>query len=324
MVESSGDSAGATGGTRSSKMENFSTKLLAGKSMARLLSLVALTIPIFVLSVAAFAVDPATTPPAHAHHKARKKALPPLVLPPLPAGPLAQLPMDQLPAAAPKIKYENGLLTIGAQNATLADILHEVRNRTGATIDIPPAGASERVVVQLGPGAPRDVLAALLNGTSFNYVMLGTASDPASVASVMLMAKPSAGGEVQTAVNNTPPPVVEASMPFQPQQQPLPGRPIPNFRNGPTLVQAAPPQPITPDDDADDDSADDKDDDSDQAQPAQSQPGAQPNASTQDNSQDQNNQPNAGPKTPEQILQMIRDGQRPGPAGGQPPQPPQE
>jgi hypothetical protein len=307
-------------------MRNFSTKSLAGKSIARVLPLVAVATPIFALSVAAVAVDPPTTQtPAIHHHKAHKKALPPLVLPPLPAGPLAQLPMDQLPAAAPKVKYENGLLTIGAQNATLADILHEVRKLTGATIDIPPAGASERVVVQLGPGAPRDVLAALLNGTSFNYVMLGTASDPASVATVMLMAKPSAGGEVQTAVN-TPPPV-ETPMPFQPvQQQGLPGRMVPNFRNGPTLVQAAPAQPIVPDDDADDsDKDDDKDDDAEQAQPApQGQPAAPPTLGAQDNSQDQDNQPNSGPKTPEQILQMIRDGQRPGPAGGVPPQPPQE
>jgi hypothetical protein len=142
MVKSSGVSAGATGWTRSSKMRSFLTKSLAGKSMARLLSLVALAAPIFALSVAACAVDPATTQtPAVHHHKTHKKAPPPLVLPPLPAGPLAQLPMDQLPAAAPKIKYENGLLTIGAQNATLADILHEVRKLTGATIDIPPASA---------------------------------------------------------------------------------------------------------------------------------------------------------------------------------------
>ena len=86
--------------------------------------------------------------------------------------------MDQIPAAAPRVTYENGLLSITAQNATLGDILREVRKLTGATIDVPPAGANERVVVQLGPGAPRDVLATLLNGTSFNYVMLGSASDP--------------------------------------------------------------------------------------------------------------------------------------------------
>jgi hypothetical protein len=326
MVKSNGFSAGATGWTRSSKMRNFSVNSLASRSLARLLSLALVAATIFAFSLAALAVDPPTPPPAHTlHHKAHKKAPPPLVLPPLPAGPLAQLPMDQLPAAAPKIKYENGLLTIGAQNATLADILHEVHDRTGATIDIPPSGAGERVVVQLGPGAPRDVLAALLNGTSFNYVMLGTASNPTSVASVTLMAKASAGGEVQTAVF-TPSPV-DAPTPFQTMQPPMPGRPpLPNFRNGPTMVQPASAQPAAADDDADDDSADDKDDDSDQAQPAQGQPGAQPpGAVTPDSSsQDQNNQPNAGPKTPEQILQMIRDGQRPGPAGSQPPQPPQE
>ncbi len=106
--------------------------------------------------------------------------------------------MDQIPAAPPKVAYQNGLLSISAQNATLGEILREVRKQTGASIDIPQSGANERVVTQLGPGAPRDVLAALLNGTSYNYVMVGSPSDPSTVASVMLSARPSAGGEVQT------------------------------------------------------------------------------------------------------------------------------
>ncbi len=293
-------------------------ELRRGKSIARSLSLLLLAAPFFAFS--AHAVDQSATQPGAVHRKARKKPLPPLVLPPLPAGPLKQVPMDQLPAAAPRVTYENGLLSIAAQNATLGDILREVHKLTGATIDIPPAGANDRVVVQLGPGAPREVMATLLNGTSFNYVMVGSPSDPSSVASVMLTSRPSAGGEVQTAVNN--PPVSQAPTAFQQMQAPfMAGHQPPAFRGGP--VPGAAQQPVAADDDSADDSDDDKDDDSDQ--PAQPGQVVQPNLQQSDN-QDQGNQPNAGPKTPEQILQMIRDGQRPVPPGMQPPnqQPPQE
>ncbi|HTR22954.1 MAG TPA: hypothetical protein VMI10_03155 [Terriglobales bacterium] len=288
------------------------------KLLARLLtpSLAAASIMIS----AAYAVDQGTTQPHPVHRKAHKKAPPPLVLPPLPPGPLQQLPMADLPASTPKVTYENGLLTIGAQNATLGDVLREVHKLTGANIDVPPTGANERVVVQLGPGAPRDVLAALLNGTSFNYVLLGSATDAKAVATVTLSPRPSTGGgEIQTAVN-TPAatPIFQQQMQ---QQAPMPSRPFFRGQNPPQPAAAA------SDDDSSDDDADDKDDsdDSGQAQPQQPgqmvQPGQQP-----DGSQDPNGTPNAGPRTPEQILQMIRDRQQPG-AMGVPPgqqQPPQD
>jgi hypothetical protein len=296
-------------------------KLRRSQSIARSLSLFLLLAAILTLS--AQAADQSAAQPVVPHRKAHKKTQP-LVLPPLPAGPLKQVPMDQLPAAPPKVTYENGMLAIAAQNATLGEILRDVHQLTGATIDTPPSGANERVVVQLGPGAPRDVLAALLNGTSFNYVMMGSASNPLSVATITLSSRPGGPGEVQTAAVNSAPDS-EASMPFQPgRQQPLmPMRP--GFRPVPGMGQTPPPQPVASDDDADDSSdADDKDDDSDQPQPQvqPAQPGVvQPQSDNQDQSQ-----PNAGPKTPEQILQMIRDGQRPSPPGMPPTQqqPPQQ
>jgi hypothetical protein len=296
--------------------------LRASNAFAQSMSVLLLAAPIFTpfLVMTARAEDKGPAQPPVSHRKAHKKPQPPLVLPPLPAGPLAQIPMDQIPAAAPKVSYENGLLTIGAQNATLGEILQNVRQLTGATIDVPPAGANERVVVQLGPGAPRDVLAALLNGTSFNYVMLGSPSDPRSVSSVVLTSRP--GGAVQTAVNTA----IEAPTPFQQEQTPVPSHPMPpNFR-GPGF--APPPQPVAADDDKDDDAdADDKDDDADQPQPQQVQPMQPTLGQQQPDNPDQGGQPNAGPKTPEQILQMIRDGQRPVPPGmppNQQQQPPEE
>ena len=118
------------------------------------------------------AQTPAPSAPRHRHksHKAQKQ----LALPPLPSGPLRQLPMDQIPATPAKVSYQDGLLTISAQNSNLGDILRDVHQLTGASIEIPKgSGANQRVITHLGPGAPRDVLAGLLNGTSFNYVMVG-------------------------------------------------------------------------------------------------------------------------------------------------------
>jgi len=58
-----------------------------------------------------------------------------------------------------------------AHNSTLADVLRAVRKLTGAEMEIPP-NATERVVADIGPGPARTVLAELLNGTHFNYVMV--------------------------------------------------------------------------------------------------------------------------------------------------------
>jgi len=258
---------------------------------------------------------PQSTTPRRKSHKVQT----PLVLPPLPGGPLSQLPMDQIPATPAKVSYQGGLLTISAQNSPLGEILRDVRKLTGASIEIPSgSGAGERVVTHLGPAPPRDVLAGLLNGSSFNYVLLGSSSDPNAVSSVVLMPKPSAAGETQTAAN---------------LNQPNPGAMPPNRFTQPFTQPGVVPQPANvqaantePEDNAKDDDQDNADENADdQAQPGQ--PG-QPEVNAQDQEQQpDSNQPNAGPKTPEQILEQLRR-QQPGspvfqqPPSAPPPQPP--
>lgn len=95
---------------------------------------------------------------------------------------------EQRPAAAPRVTYVDGKLTVVAKNSTLGDILRAISAKTGASIDI-PEGANERVVSQLGPGPAREVMTALLNGSHFNYVMVGTETNPNAVAHVILTAK---------------------------------------------------------------------------------------------------------------------------------------
>lgn len=104
-----------------------------------------------------------------------------------PTGPVQPMPLDSTAPVAPQVSYQNAQLTIVAPNSTLGDILRAVRKQTGAEIDIP--SAPERVVTHLGPGSPREVLAELLNGSRFNYVLLGSPGDSALLTRVVLVAK---------------------------------------------------------------------------------------------------------------------------------------
>lgn len=72
----------------------------------------------------------------------------------------------------------------------MSDVLNAVRQKTGAAVDM-PAVTSERVVGQFGPGAPRDVMAQLLNGSHYDYVLLGSPSDPGALKKIVLTARAS-------------------------------------------------------------------------------------------------------------------------------------
>src|SRR5580692_12567800 len=130
----------------------------------------------------------ADTQPTHKTHLKAKKQDPPPPLPSGPQGPVPQVPLDAIPAIAPQVSFQDGLLTIVAPNSTLGDILRGVRKHTSADIEIPPT-ASERVVTRLGPGPAREVIAELLNGSHFNYILLGSPDNANLLVRVVLVAK---------------------------------------------------------------------------------------------------------------------------------------
>jgi hypothetical protein len=151
------------------------------------------------------------------------------------------LPPDQRPAIAPVVTYANGKLTIVAKNSTLSDILAAVGEKTGAAIDL-PEDATERVVSELGPGPAREVVAALLNGSHFNYVMVGTETNPNSVARVILTAKT----ETKDAPGS-PNTVARAGFPMRPAMPQAAMRPYQEIQQIQQQPQAAPPpdpQPV--------------------------------------------------------------------------------
>jgi hypothetical protein len=168
----------------------------------------------------AFAAAETSTAPKSHKKAAKKPQLPPL--PSGPQGPVPQIALDSIQAVAPHVTYEGGQLTIVAPNSTLADILRAVRKLTGAEMDI-PAAATERVVTHLGPGPASGVVAELLNGSHFNYVLLGSPSNANLLTRVVLVPKSGpetaapAGPAVAGAIS--PQPVVIPNAPDAPDAE---------------------------------------------------------------------------------------------------------
>jgi hypothetical protein len=106
-----------------------------------------------VVSVAAAASVPATAP-----------LLDPVAEepPPSPSKPLVS------------VTFAKGMLTIHAEKATLAQVLFEVQRQTQADIGIPAGAEQEEVIADLGPASARDVLASLLNGSTYNFIFVGS------------------------------------------------------------------------------------------------------------------------------------------------------
>jgi hypothetical protein len=77
------------------------------------------------------------------------------------------------PQPAVTVSYENGMLRIQADKATLSQVLYEVHLRTQAEIAIPAGAEQEKVVANLGPAPARVVLAELLNGSDYNFIFVG-------------------------------------------------------------------------------------------------------------------------------------------------------
>ncbi len=139
------------------------------------------------------------TPANHGTQERHKRGVPPPVsLANIPlSAPLAQL--DFVPSGPVLINYQDGQLTINAFNTPIGDVLRQVCNHFGASVELPP-GANDRVFGQIGPGPARDVIASLLHGVDFNYVIQVSAADPNRLARVILSPKPlplPAGGKAR-------------------------------------------------------------------------------------------------------------------------------
>jgi hypothetical protein len=114
-------------------------------------------------------------------------------------------PAPELPPLA--VTFQDGLLSINANRATLSEVLFAVHERTGAEIPIPAGAEQEQVAVDLGPAPAPKVLADLLNGSKFNFLILSSPDDPRVVDQVILSPRAEGPMPTQAAVPQPPQPV---------------------------------------------------------------------------------------------------------------------
>jgi len=207
--------------------------------------------------------------------------LAPAVTPAIPEPPPTP---EQMPAAAPKVVLSDGQLSILAENSTLGDVLSAVKNLTGASVEAPPTANNERIAVNLGPGNPQQILQELLDGSKFDYLILGSPTNSSAVEKIIITSRSAgaaSGSPTSNAINQ---------MPARPLYQP-PSMPDESDNAvDDEITQPEPPPPqqeeVTP--------------------PQEEQRQIGPGGEAQQ-----------GPKTPEQLLQelqrMQREGRMPNP-----------
>ncbi len=96
--------------------------------------------------------------------------------------------LEQIPLGQVAVTYENGEVTVKARNATLSQVLRAICSQIGAGLDA-ESEDPEPIVGTFGPGAAKDVLASLLIGSHFNYVMQASDDDPKILARIIVVPK---------------------------------------------------------------------------------------------------------------------------------------
>ena len=129
------------------------------------------------------ATSTAVSLPAHAAHRPALAHQKPAATPPPPPQPVLGVaqtappeppkpdwPANDKPTPA-KVTWDTQGLTIQAVNSSLDQILNDIATDTGAKLD--GKVGDERVFGTYGPGPARDIISQLLDGTSYNVLMVG-------------------------------------------------------------------------------------------------------------------------------------------------------
>jgi hypothetical protein len=152
----------------------------------------------------------------------------------------AMIPAPEAPAKpALEVSFQGGLLSISANKANLSEVLFAVHQRTGAEIAIPAGAEQEIVAADFGPAPAPEVLAHLLNGSKFNFLILSSSTDPGVLDKVILSSRPE--GPMPTPRPQIQP-VADADEDAEPQPRVAPpSRPAPTENPNPAAERPAQP-----------------------------------------------------------------------------------
>jgi len=155
-------------------------------------------------------------------------------------------------ARSPVVTYQGGQLTIDAETLTLAEVLKLVAEKTGAEIDVPSGSGLDRIIEHAGPGRAEDVLASLLNGSPFDFVIVSSPQPPHDPTQVLLfLHRTDTPATDQTASASAKPTTPSSPVLFKPPTTSVLFTPPANASSAsvvapPPLVMGAPAEPIPP------------------------------------------------------------------------------
>jgi hypothetical protein len=154
------------------------------------------------------------------------------------------------PASPINVSYVGGQLGIDASGATLSDVLTKVAALLRVKIEIPDGASGEVLpIVKLKPGPARQILASLLYGLNFDYLITSSDADPQGIQNVVLIphqkmgsggngaemaARPSSGSHTRG-----------AGLPSESEETPEPSNPIPAQPDN-AVAQASSPAAAAP------------------------------------------------------------------------------
>ncbi len=123
------------------------------------------------------------------------------------------------------VTFRDGLLGIRASKVTLSEVLFAVQQRTGAQVAIAAGAEQEQVAADIAPAPAPEVLARLLNGSRFNFLILSGATDPQRLDRVILTPRPEVASIPQLApvpMQGDDPAEAEPAANPQPNRAPTP------------------------------------------------------------------------------------------------------
>jgi AMIN domain len=128
---------------------------------------------------------------------------------PTPNPPVIDVASAPTPTPTPEqpkkvnVTFQNGQLRISSEKGSLAEVLNEIRAQTGAEIAVPAGAEQEQVVTTIGPTTPRAAMSELLNGSRYNFIIVGTDADANQLERVVLTPK------AVIDANDAPPPAAD-------------------------------------------------------------------------------------------------------------------
>ena len=156
----------------------------------------------------------------HHHHRHAKPAA--ATVAPAPVTPPPPLPPAEQPANPATVAFNNGLVTVRAQNSSLISILDQIHRQTGLVIE--GLNHDQRMYGQYGPASVSTTLTALLDGSGYDFVIVGGGSAHSS-ARLILSTPGNAGVPATTSpavANNQQAAPAEQAQPADPTAPPQP------------------------------------------------------------------------------------------------------